>query len=432
MFSGRLSALLIMVGICATAGAVGCFVHQSDDVTNSDDIRSRSDQDVAYLKSTLVLETGCTAVKVGPNHLLLAARCVSGRSEFAVGNDIHYKIADGARGVDLTLAPTDGGADAGDADAPAATDAGDVISGKSVTIAKVSINDSFEAKCNAPSACLLGTMQAGEVKDIAVVTTLEHQLDTITAIPIDLDTVGQGDPLITVGSGCRTFDGSSGFERLTPTIAVPARAATHPGSPWATSVALVNQLGDAYVVTPGRGWHKGSPELCHSDIGAPLFRADKAAVAGITAGYTSFDPTEVMPVTLQHTRVDTASTVGTWLASLGVETVQTCGGDCQQHDYDGGVPTKKDMQLAETQQDDDGDAGLDGADAGPTGPQGVGLDPGTQDGYSDSDPEYADAGHAKKTKLVSTCSSKPGPVGGGGGFAFIGIGLALAALRRRR
>ena len=61
----------------------------------------------------------------------------------------------------------------------------------------------------------------------------------------------------------------------------------------------------------------------------------------------------------------------------------------------------------------------------------VDLGEGTNNGYSDSDPTYADAGKAKKKTTVAACSSAPGHAGSGG-IAFLGLGLAIVSLVRRR
>ena len=55
----------------------------------------------ALLKSTLVLEGGCTAAKVGPKHLLVSAGCVTGNAAFAAGKVLKFtSVASGKAIVD--------------------------------------------------------------------------------------------------------------------------------------------------------------------------------------------------------------------------------------------------------------------------------------------------------------------------------------------
>lgn len=431
--TGRLGLVLLLSGVAATLGAVGCFTaddssNASSDIHNGDDTQPQA-TDSEALKSTLLLDTGCAAVKVGPRQLLLAARCVAGNTAYSPGAVLKFKIAMGA-----TPTASDAGIDAATDDASVA-DAGDASVAdasvpdasapeESVSIATVNVQSSYLTACTTASPCPMGSIAAANVKDIAIVT-LTADLNSVPTIPIDLDTVGTAAPLLTVGSGCAGIDGQPGQVHTTPTIAVPAKADSHFGSPFLNaSTAQIHALDRDYIVTPGMGWQHGAPALCRSDIGAPLFRADKLAVAGITAGFTTYDKRTNVPVTLQHTRVDATSGVGNWLQSLGATTIRSCSGPCAQFSYDGGMP--------DLTPPDGWDGGFDDAGMFTMPAQGTATDLGadTNYGYSDSDPEYGDAG-THHTHTVLACSTTPG-VNANGAIPILGLALAIAASRARR
>ncbi|MDF2696013.1 MAG: hypothetical protein K0S65_4396, partial [Labilithrix sp.] len=339
-----------MIGLAVSAGAAGCFLSEEETEAGSDRVVDTADMS-AVLKSTLILDTGCTAAKVGPRHLLTAARCVAGKADLVAGKTITFKPASELRTIvaqDDALEPEDAGA-ARPADAAAEADVtGDAGAAKAkpanksnreATIEEIEIHPSFTAKCQG-ELCAFGAIGASDAKDIAVII-LDADLTSIPTIPIDLDTVGQSDTLLAVGSGCEKLDDMATGVKTFKTMAVPAKTVNHGGSPYIEDPALVTRLAAGYVVTPGSGWRTTEPRICKNDIGAPLFRGGQAAVAGITSNFTTFEPKSLKPVTLHHAKVDTASKVGTWLATLGVETIHSCSeaaGGCVKKGYDGGTP----------------------------------------------------------------------------------------------
>lgn len=470
-------ALLVSL-VAASAVAVGCLANEEDASNGS--ARVTSGATVAdLLKSTLVLDGGCIATKVGPRHLLTAARCVDGKEQFGAGKLITFQQASlvtssertaidttaadgGAVGDDAGTtagdsddagAPADAGAGATQANADAGTSAKTNTSTQRARIARVVINASYTAKCHTGTACAFGAIGASDAKDIAVIV-LDADLTAIKTIPVDLDAVGQSDKLTVIGSDCDAFDATPADGIHTyKTTAVPARVVNHDGSPYKDQPALVTRLGAAYVVTPGVGWRDNEPRICKTDIGAPLFRAGQSAVAGVTSNLTLF-PNDKAPVTLLHTKVDSASKVGNWLQSVGVTTTHSCSeapGGCAAKGYDGGVPT-------EPQSDDttspSGDGGVladsDGGDTTTSEPpsgdlpsQGTATPVGgsgsddTTGGYSEDGDfglgDEPDAGSTKKKAAAGGCSAAPGTAGGGLEIA-LGLGVALAGIvgRRRR
>lgn len=466
-----------IIGLAASVGAAGCFLGEEETSEGNDKVVAGGETSMV-LRSTLILDIGCTAAKVGPRHLLLAARCVAGNPEIAPGKTISFKAASELRTIvapdtDDVLEASDAGAgeeeeenepagadagsdDAGNGDAGAAKKPANK-SDREATIEEVEIHPSYTAKCN-DDLCAFGAIGASDAKDIAVII-LDAELESVPTIPIDLDTVGQSDTLLAVGSGCEKLDGTPTGVKTYKTIAVPAKTVNHGGSPYIEDPALVSRLSAGYVVTPGVGWRPTEPRICKTDIGAPLFRGGQAAVAGITSNFTMFAPGDLVPVTLHHTKVDTASKVGAWLAQLGVETTHSCSeatGGCVKKDYDGGAPgtqaaPKTDNGTAPGEDagevlvpGDAGDGQDEEADAGevsnelPSQGDEAELPESSEDEYypSGSDEDYSDwdAGpKKKKKKKASGCSAAPGSMPTGDGMVLVlGIALAGAVARRRR
>jgi MYXO-CTERM domain-containing protein len=475
MAIGRLGRVAFIIGLVASAGAAGCFLGEEETGAEGDRVTAGGSLgDV--LKSTLVLDSGCMATKVGPRHLLTAARCVAGKSAFAAGKTITFKpatqlssitrddaaapdedetVADDAGAADagaLDAGSSNGGADAGGTDGDASSKSN--RSAREAKIEKVEINASYTAKCSAAASCSFNSLGASDAKDIAVII-LDADLDAVPTVPIDLDAVGQSDKVLVVGSDCGKFEGQPTGVTTFETIAIPAKAVNHDGSPYAQEPELVTRLSAGYVVTPGAGWRDGEPRICKDDIGAPLFRGDKAAVAGVMSNFTMFVGGKA-PVTLHHTKVDVTSKVGTWLKSLGVSTTRSCSeatGGCVKKSYDGGLPKGSSASNTGggTEPGDGGelipppDGGEAEEDAGPVNtdlpeqgeeeplPDSTGDDdfgPSGGDDYSD----YDAGRRKKKKKQTSGCSAAPGsmPSGSDGMVFVLGIALAGAMARRRR
>jgi hypothetical protein len=524
--------IMLAAGIVAAVGGVGCSFAADDQAEATNDAVTTGGDVSQVLKSTLQLE-GCTAAKVGPRQLLVAARCVSGNATFKAGNSISFTTA--ALGKVATANPTkptpagsctalatccatikSAGNDssvceaaAAKKDEPACAKAqegyqtfgdcvppagpqctalatccatikgagndssvceaaaakkdeqactkaqdgyqtyGDCVppppaakpasnpNAKTVTIASVVIHPSYVAKCTG-DLCDFTKLAASGAADIAVIL-LEKDLDGIPTVPVDLDPVREADSLLVVTSGCTTFDAAPAAPKTVQTQAVPAKSANHAGSPYETSPSFVGSLASSYVVTAAGGWKTGKPRLCRTDIGAPLFRASTAAVAGVTSNYTTFLGQSV-PVTTEHTRVDAQSSfkIGQWLTKLGAETIHSCSESadgCGERSTDP-TPPKSDGGIADaaTTPDAAPDAAAAPAPVADPSPQdqdqdqGGNNDPPTSSKGSSS---KADAPASKKEAAAEGgCSAAPGTTPSGG--LVIGLALALGAMLARR
>jgi hypothetical protein len=468
--------ITLATGIIAAIGGIGCSLIKGEDAASSPDEVNSAGDTSEVLKSTLQLQGGCTAAKVGPKQLLVAARCVSGNALFVAGKTISFTTAasgtipkivaasDAGDAGSVTPAPIDSGAtDSG------GYDSGSVDSGSApvtnpnarvVTIADVKIHPSYVAKCTG-DLCDFNKIAASDSPDIAVII-LDQELDTIPTVPVDLDPVSPADELLEVSSGCATFDAKpTAKQKVVSAEAVNPKSVNHAGSPYASQPQLVTRLGSTYVVTAAAGWKTGAPRLCKSDIGAPLFRGDMAAVAGVTSNFTTYAASRV-PVTTHHTRVDTASRfkIGDWLKTLGAETIHSCSestAGCVKKTSDAGEPPGPSTDGTT----DPGDAGSRPDAKTPVPPQGdaapeddgaappasndppPGDDTPHQDTLPGEEPssgptgggEEADAaaGGKKKKKDEGGCSAAPGGTSStpSGGFV-IGLALALGAIIARR
>lgn len=483
MQRSSLIRITLAAGIMTAIGAAGCSLAQEEETGASPDEVVAAGDVSALLKSTLVLEGGCIAAKVGPKHLLVSARCVSGNAAFAAGKTLSFTSATGVKSTtgatdagkdSSTNAGKDSGTDAGKDSGGSGTDAGKdsgakdggaVDSGagsntsstsRDVTIAEVKIHPSWAAKCKT-DLCDFNKIEGSDAPDIALIL-LENDLLSVPSIPVDLDPVGQGDPLLVVTGGCASVDGTAtAAPKSVKTIAVPAKSVNHAGGPYANAAQLVSRVAASYVVTPGAGWHPSDPKFCATDIGAPLFRAGSASIAGVTSSYTTYAE-GTLPVTTHHARVDAMSRfkIGDWLSDLGAVTIHSCSetaGGCVKHNYDGGTPSPKTDGEGTTQPDDDdggkaGDAEAPATDGGkaadggaatteePTGPRSETLpsEEPEADYSGEGAEDYGDAAAPKKKKKAAAggCSAAPGRPAPTGGLL---LGLAIAAgavLARRR
>ena len=449
----------LVASLIAGVGAFGCAVAQEEDTAAAPDKVVSAGDTSALLKSTLVLEGGCTAAKVGPKHLLVSAGCVTGNAAFAVGKVLKFtSVATGKALVATDPASAD---DAGAPSDAAPTDAGRATpTSRDVTIAEVKIHPSYVAKCKT-DVCGFNKLEASDAPDIAVIL-LQNDLETVPSVPVDLDPVGQADPLLLVTSGCTTLDGQpSAGPKTVKTIAVPSKSVNHAGSPYVAAPALVTRLASSYVVTAGAGWRTTEPRLCDGDVSSPIFRAGSASVAGVTANYTTYTGGK-LPVTIHHTRVDAMSRfkIGDWLSDLGVATIHSCSevsGGCVKRTYEGGAPMGPATDTpgdGTTAPGDAGDAGKPDApatdsDASTSDDGGTTEAPVSGDPHADQLPtedtgesadtsgeeDYSDAAAPTKKKKAAAggCSTAPGaPAPTGEMFLALGAVLGAAVIRRRR
>ena len=251
MRSGRIWAGLAATGVLAAA----CAVESGEEASSNEQQVSTAQ---AGLAAVVTIEGGCAAVKVGPRHYLLAARCVTNRPAFAMGKPIRFHRGVAALNSDV-VAP-DAGADAsprrvdasagdanasedagGDAAAPDAGErdaaatrsdagpAGDVVDD---TIADVRVHPTCLPRCG-NGACAMGKPGGAEVADLALLV-LRGEND-IPVVPVEKDAVGAGSSVLLLSNGCDPA--SPPHLRARPTKLVAEEALAHAGSPYAGALA---------------------------------------------------------------------------------------------------------------------------------------------------------------------------------------------------
>lgn len=485
-------AISFASAVGAAVGATGCFLNEKEEVAGTADEVNSGAQVSLLLKSTLILEAGCVATKIGPRHLLLSARCVTEHKEaFAKGKALGFKTASNASegtGTNAVLeenggsgrrdsgATTDSGAssdsgssdagaprtDGGGADAGTRTDAGSggttTTSGpkegssRTATVYETVIHPSYESKCTgAADACGFGKVAAGDAADVALVV-LDLDLDGVEAIPVDLDAVGQADSVLVIGSGCDIVGAEQGTGIFTKkTGAVPSKMVNHVGSSYKEEPQKASSLGQSYVVTAGPAWKKNEAKVCKSDFGAPLFRAGVAAVAGVTSNFTTFGPDTFSPVTVHHTRVDEGGRfkIGNWLESQGATTIRSCSemaGGCVKREYEGGAPSAPSAGPGGGGTTEPGDAGNADAIApsddggGTTEPPPNGPVTGQEEQLADQGPpeesysggegeeDYPDAAAPRKKKKAEESGCSAAPGPMPAGEMGLAFGVGLAVM----
>jgi MYXO-CTERM domain-containing protein len=437
----------------SAATATGCFLGASDDAQTSPS--SVIEAKESGLRALVALEGGCTAVKVGPKHLLLAARCVTNKSAYAVGKTLRFRAISAtldARAEDagaedaqtdasptktptpkLTDAGTDASAasDASDAsdDAAAAADAsgdaGDAGSDarnglEEEVIAQVQIHPSYLAKCGT-GACELGRIGGGDVADVALII-LARELTEIPSAAIDLDPVTAGDPVLVLGYGCEAARTPSKLHAR-ETTAASAQSVIHAGSPY-KDPELAATLATSYVATLGPASKATELGLCgDADFGAPLLRAKGTAVIGVNSNITFAVDTRSTPTTNSHARVDLGSRfdIGSWLGKLGAETTRTCSTTTE------GCP----------KQPDAGSPAPD-AEAGSTEPPPV-IEPAPENespppttGPRRTAPTVGPDDESPKSDSGGCSASPSAPLPSGLGIIAVAVAAAFVARRRRR
>ncbi len=413
----------------ASAAAVGCFVQQpiDDTDTSGSKVTEGRSSSSTLLKSTLLFADACSGVKVGPKQILTAARCVQTSTSLVKGGTLRYVLGSQGRPSEARAARTP--------DASAEENEERATGFREATIADVHVNPSFASRCREDS-CAFGSLVSSDAADIAVIE-LAEELSTVPSIPVDLDPVGVGDPLFVTMSECALLDSTAGNTVLNRTPAVPTTSVVHAGSPYEQNTSLVSRLGKSYLLTAGPGWDEEAPGFCRDDVGGPVFRTNASVVVGVTAGYTAWKNDKNVPVTLHHTRLDEASkeAVGTWLKDLGVETIKSCSESiegCKTHSFDGGVP-----RMPGTTAGEEGDGGtIDGgtteAKRPPRPEQGsLEIDEPEERSPSSASYEEVDGGSKKKAAAAGGCSAAPGNAGADLPAAF-GLVSALALVLGRR
>lgn len=305
---GRLLAPLALTAPF-TLGAAACGSTDTDAPTSSDDLIGGAAVAEDALPGVIGIVGGCTAAKVGPRHILLAAHCVT---DFYEQGSEHLRPAyrSGAR-LSLTQSR-----------------ASNQTTHQAV-VADTFVPDTWKKNCAGRWGCSVDQPSRWSSPDIALVVTTEDIARIPTAL-VDLDPVRPGDRVVLLGYGCEErvggpFDYSkSRLKMMETTIATPSTV-RHPGSFITTEedVAIVDQW---VSLTKGPGLDRDVPGLCPGDSGGPLLRAGASTttVVGVNSSYTFVDRSTGLPATNWQARVDGTSGIGAFLERHGVAVTHGC------------------------------------------------------------------------------------------------------------
>jgi hypothetical protein len=261
--------------------------------------------------ATVRIAGGCTAARVGPRHLLIAAHCVQDHAS----NQLRWDYQPGSV-IEYTNAPK--------TDPATAYGQG--------TIAKTSVHPAWTQHWTNWTVNVLGE----EVPPDVAVIELTQDLIGVQEASVDMRPVRLGETLTIMGYGCEAGvyghkDYTANKLKFQTTYALPASATLHEGSHlWGAEDPRFERLDASYVITPGGGRSVAEASLCPGDSGGPVYRDEgtEKTIVGVNA-YYSFRPTSDDPagksVTNWHTRLDDDSRfeVGRWLKGLGVRVVET-------------------------------------------------------------------------------------------------------------
>jgi hypothetical protein len=267
--------------------------------------------DPSQLSSTIYVETICTAAKVGPRHILLAAHCVHN----AAHNDVNSRYAPGQQ-IRISASKTI---------------AWDDPSYRTFEIERTFIPPWWTSGCKRP--CVNNMLGAAHPEDVAVIV-VKSEIVGIPTASVDLRPIELGDPVLITGVGCEAglrgpSDPHTMRQKVQRTSTIDWSHLGEYGRPKPTPQEL-DVLAAKYFLTPGQSLDPKEASLCPGDSGGPVYREDTAGpvIVGVNSFY-SFPPEASDPNGISntnwHARVDNGSEdkVGAWLADLGVSTVTT-------------------------------------------------------------------------------------------------------------
>lgn len=278
----RLSCFFVPVAFFASL-AVACsgspdegFGESSDALINgqvafSDQARS------AMLLWPEGLPTWCTAVRVGPRHILTAAHCVVTES---AGNLTATVMPNFASGKPLRVTRK------------AAVATAETTAFGTVAIAQTIVHPAWVAAC-AATGCPYGTILSTAIPDLAVIQTQTDLPSSIATAFVDTGFLSSGETVTVAGYGCEnTVTASPNPRRLK--IGRAARMTYSDVQGENGPVPLSSFVFDAnYAVTAGPSFGSTTsadrPGVCPGDSGGPLYRGrpelnSDELVVGINSG----------------------------------------------------------------------------------------------------------------------------------------------------
>lgn len=257
------------------------------------------------------LPSWCTAVRVGPRHVLTAAHCVVADSGGNLTAGLMPNFAPN-RSLRVTRAAT--------------ATSGDAASFTSVVIARTTVHPAWSAACGL-GGCPYATVLSTAVPDLAVIETQADLPSSIAMAFVDTGFLASGETVTMAGYGCESAVVTSPNPRQLklgqgPRMTFSDIASTAGFAPVSTLVFDAN-----YAVTAGPSFGTLTslerPGVCPGDSGGPLYRGrpeldSDELVVGINSGRK---PDQVVISSVNfHARVSSElgllDPTGHWLKSL--------------------------------------------------------------------------------------------------------------------
>lgn len=249
--------------------------------------------------ATLLVEGECTAARIGPNHILLAAHCVLALTPDGK-NILPYLDQRYVPGARLEV-----------------TDANNASNARWIplTVKRTHVHPAWLDVCRLGGCSFDQSIRGHSPPDVAIVETVESPPGTIAEV--DTTPMRAGDAVILQGYGCEetaihgVVSGRLKFARAK----ILPRASSRGGA-----------VSGSYFETAGQH-DNGLASLCPGDSGGPVYReGTPLRVVGVNAYYT-FDDNSGVSKTNLHTRLDGGGyDVARWIRSVKSPSPATCEG----------------------------------------------------------------------------------------------------------
>lgn len=255
----------------------------------------------------------CTAVRVGPRHLLTAAHCVvANLPSTKMGTQLLPGFVAGSP-IWYTRAP--------------AVALNDTSSFSAAFVQSTILAPGFALSC-ALAGCSVSDLYTLSIADMALVTLDRDVEGNVATAFVDTQPLRDGDQVTLSGYGC--IDGSWALPPIREfRFGVSKTLSPSAASSGAQPIFPINPLlfGNTYALTPGASFggssSSGTPAICPGDSGGPLYRGTPQPgmpdrVVGINSGIL-FDSAQIATVNY-HTRIENGiggfSPMVMWLKTL--------------------------------------------------------------------------------------------------------------------